>query len=208
MRSPLWLVVLLLYTASTAWAVPGLKPDGTLDREKISEFYFDGEFQKVSAALETFRKQNPSAGDEDRIFVYKYLSVVYAANPGTRDKAESYMYQLLKLVPTATLLDMYVSDNIKSIFKNVREEYEERMKYAEPEATSAKPVEQETAPAPDSLSSVSEESAATPEVPEKKPERSRKWIWWTLGGAAVVAVVVVFIILGSEDDSGGVDINQ
>lgn len=59
-----------------------------LDKESIKELYFDGEFKAVAEGLESFLETEEDLSDEDRIFAYKYLSVVHAANPDTRKKAE------------------------------------------------------------------------------------------------------------------------
>jgi len=186
------LYILLILTIQTGWCVSGINQDGSLNKKVVGEFYFDGDFDKVIDALEHFRKNNPDASDKDKIFMYKYLSVVYAARQETRDKGESYMYQLLKLVPTATLIDMYISDNIKSIFKNVKEEYQERLSYMN-KADSTKQSEaeigkSETHTAPEPVQPVKSS--------EKKSAKSKKWVWWTVGGVAIAAVVVTFIVVG------------
>jgi hypothetical protein len=49
--------------------------------------------------------------------------VVYSASPETREKGRYYMMRLLELVPTAKLIDMFVSDEIDRIFEKVREEF-------------------------------------------------------------------------------------
>ena len=114
------IISFVLLTLSTTFAQ--LDPDA-LDRKKVNDYYFDGEFEPVILELELFIKTHPNMSKRDRIFAYKHLSVVFAADPTTRLKGESYMYQLLKLAPTIEILDMYVSDNIKSIFNNVRTDY-------------------------------------------------------------------------------------
>ena len=104
------------------------------------------------------------------------------------------MYQLLKLVPTATLIDMYISDNIKSIFKNVKEEYLERTQYIQGKKQK-KPSEPET------ITPASTTQVVPAKKSEQKPQKSKKWIWWTAGGAVVAIIVVTFILLsGQEED--------
>ncbi len=59
----------------------------------MSRAFFEGEFEVVSHKLESFLKTHGSEVSRSEIkFVYKYLSVVYAADPNTKVKAESYMY--------------------------------------------------------------------------------------------------------------------
>ncbi|MFC1586148.1 hypothetical protein ACFL5V_11415 [Fibrobacterota bacterium] len=189
------IVLLLFASGSTSWTMPGLLEDGSLNREEIQKLYFDGEFEPVAAALEQFRKINPQASEEDRIFMYKYLSVVYAANSETRDKAESYMYQLLKLVPAVDLMDMYISDSIKAIFNKVKTEYQARNQPAAPkeQKKQSDPVvvkKPDPAPAPQ----------APAEKEADKPEPNRRWIWWTAGGLAVAGAVTAFVLLSGDEE--------
>jgi len=181
----------LLVLASVAFvaALPaGLNSDGSLDKEIIRKFYFDGEFEKVTQALENFRKQNPDANEVNKIFMFKHLSVVYAANPDTRLKGESYMYQLLKLVPSVTLIDMYISDNIKAIFKNVKTDYQERHSLLEKQHVSTE------------SSSVALEDKSQEGSTEAANSGSRKWMWWTAGGVALAGAVTVFILVSGDDE--------
>jgi len=122
-------VIICLLIIFNGFSISGLNPDGSLDQDRIYALYFDGNFEEVRHILETFRKEQPSPSENDKVFMYKYLGIVYAANPETRDQAESYLYQLLKLKPTIEVLDMYISENIKVIFKNVKKDYELKMKY-------------------------------------------------------------------------------
>ena len=157
---------------------PGLLEDGSIDKEAVRKFYFDGDFDKVKRALETFRKSNPGAPVHDMAFVYKYLGVVYAADSDSRQKAESYMFQMFKLMPNIDLIDMYVSDQVESIFQKVKKRYQEMH--------------------PDQAI----RSGGNPEIQqkEKKEEKkSKQWIWWTAGGVGVAAAVTGFLLLSSEE---------
>ncbi len=122
---PLLLVFLMPHIAA-AQSIPGIRADGTLDRKFIEENYYNGDFDPCLEALEHYRKSNPGMTRDDTIFVYKHLSVMYAAQAETRHKAESYMYQLLKVLPSAELLDMYISSEIQALFERVRRDYEKR----------------------------------------------------------------------------------
>ncbi|MFC1586001.1 hypothetical protein ACFL5V_10675 [Fibrobacterota bacterium] len=179
----------------SGWCVPGLNPDGSLDKETISALYFNGDFKAVVDALETFRKGTPSPGKEDRIFMYKYLSVIYASKPETKDKGESYMYQLLKLVPTVDLIDMYISDNIESIFLRVKERYQ-RMESDRPDPV---PPEDENA----NLKSPSAQAGTSTETDQKQETQEgpkiKRWMWWTAGGVAVAGIVTVFLVSGGDN---------
>ncbi len=186
----LFLLILAIFPFA-AVAELGYEIDGSLDKEKITKLYFEGNFESVTNILENHRKRNPDLSDEDKIFVYKYLAVVYAANPATVDKGESYMYQLLKLVPSIELIDMYISDNIKAIFNNVKTEYERLMSYQGKDSPALTDSQEDEEP----------NSNSQPTDPEPaKPKKSKAWIWWTAGGVALTATVVAFVLFSGGDD--------
>ena len=96
--------------------VTGMEP---LDQKRIHALYNDGDFDAVVSALEAFVRRSGGYPRADSVFVAKHLAVVYSANPATREKGKYYMYQLLELLPSAKLVDMYVSDEIDRIFEKV-----------------------------------------------------------------------------------------
>ncbi|MDQ3001782.1 MAG: hypothetical protein M3Y08_11045 [Fibrobacterota bacterium] len=100
----------------------------TLNQAKIHDEYNEGNFESVTAVLESFMAKNKTYSLEDSIFIAKHLAVVYSANPKSREKGKYYMYRLLAMLPSAKLIDMYVSDEIDRIFDKVREEYLSRQK--------------------------------------------------------------------------------
>lgn len=172
-------------------AVTGLNSDGSLDRPKISKAYFEGDFDLVVEALEAFRKIRPNPSREDRIYTYKYLSVIYAAAPETRAKAESYMYQLLKIMPSIELMDLYISDNIESIFNTVRLRFEQQQRIgldsgqgSRPATSAAKPV-----PAANPATSAAAGNSKT------SGEETSSWVWWTVGAVGIAAAVTGFVYL-------------
>lgn len=154
----------------------GFKLDGTLDKEAISNAYFEGEFSRVLPPLEAYRSSFPgNATKEDSIFVYKYLSVIYAADLTKRQRAESYMVQLIKLMPTIELIDLYISDNIESIFKNVKQNYAHQKAYVQSYdeyGRSKKPI-----------------NDSGHQGSEIKKTHSNLWIWWVIGGAGSAVIV-------------------
>jgi len=171
-----WVALVLVlsgFPSNQAHAAFGFKLDGTLDKEAISHTYFEGDFGKVLPPLEMYRQTFPASSTrEDSIFVFKYLSVIYAADSTTRPKAESYMIQLLKLMPTIELVDLYISDNIHAIFKGVRKDFLEQQRYVREHDQFGRPIR-------DSVSTGKG-------TPRSKP--SRHWIGWTLGGLGTAAV--------------------
>jgi hypothetical protein len=115
--------------ASFAAAAPeAAAPASTLNQAKIHAEYNEGNFESVTAALESFMDKNKTYSLGDSIFIAKHLAVVYSANPKSREKGKYYMYRLLAMLPSAKLIDMYVSDEIDRIFDKVREEYLSRQK--------------------------------------------------------------------------------
>ena len=88
---------------------------------KIKSHYREGEFEKIRVTLEDFlKKSGKTSAPKERIFAYKYLGVVYAAEPQGYPLAETYFYQLLKLAPNAHLSDMYVSTAIEDVFSRTQ----------------------------------------------------------------------------------------
>ena len=187
-----WVKALALSLAFT-WAFApapvhaafGFNIDGTLDKKAISHAYFEGEFSRILPPLETFRQSYPNPSKDDQIFVYKYLSVIYAADSSTRKKAESYMVQLIKLMPTIELIDLYISDNIQAIFKDVKANFLKQQKYVR---------EHDVYGHPSGI-----DSALTP-APGKK---GHPFLWWTVAGLGVTAAVATTYILMSESSSPG-----
>jgi hypothetical protein len=94
-----------------------------LNQIAIHYQYGDGDFPSVIKAIDEFTATHKKYARADSIFIAKHLAVVYSANPETREKGKYYMYRLLELVPSAELVDMYVSEEIDRIFSRVREEY-------------------------------------------------------------------------------------
>lgn len=107
----------------------GLAGAVVMDTNAIHAAYLDGDFETATADLNKAIAGNALHSRSDSVFAFKHLGVMAAANPETREKGKYYMVQLLNLEPSIKILDMYASDMIYMIFKNLKEEYEEnRMK--------------------------------------------------------------------------------
>ena len=105
-------------------ALPASDTSGErLDQGRIHDLYNNGDFDPVVTVIESFISRNKTYKHEDSIFIAKHLAVVYSANPATREKGKYFMFRLLELLPSAKLVDMYVSDEVDRIFDKVREEY-------------------------------------------------------------------------------------
>lgn len=97
----------------------------TIDTAMIRKLYSDGDFDQAIQSLEKSLKEKHSFSHFDSVFTFKHLGVMYAANSKTREKGKYYLRQLLIVEPTARILDMYASDMIYAVFKNIQDEFEE-----------------------------------------------------------------------------------
>ena len=95
-----------------------------LDSAKVHMLYVEGEFDQAINILEANLRDTRQYNHNDSVFIYKHLGVMYAATDATREKGRYYMHRLLMVEPTAKIMDMYASDMIYMIFKNIQEEYE------------------------------------------------------------------------------------
>jgi hypothetical protein len=114
----------LLVSGVLAWTPSGVRAAGKpLNQIAVHYQYSDGDFPAVIQAIDAFTQSNKKYSRQDSIFIAKHLAVVYTANPDTREKGKYYMYQMLDLIPSGDLVDMYVSDEIEKIFSYVKKEY-------------------------------------------------------------------------------------
>jgi len=189
---PLSLAFVLLLLPIQASAAFGFQLDGSLDKNAISKSYFEGDFHRILPPLEAWRNSRSPKTREDSIFVYKYLSVIYAADSTTLSRAESYMVQLLKLMPTIELVDMYISDNIEAIFKDVKGKFLEQQQYIRNH---------------DELGRTRQDSVTGKTKNDSKdgalrPVKSKQWIWWTVGGVGLAAAMAgSYYVLHEEASS-------
>lgn len=168
-------------------AAKGAKP--VLDTARIHALYLDGDFDQAIRMLETPLRGRKPMTHADSVFAFKHLGVMYAATPATREKGRYYMLQLISIEPTARILDMYASDMIYLIFRNVQEEYENK----HGKTAAAAPVD--SAPAP--VAAVPKDTLPAP-VPAARPAPSRdRTLYWVAGGAAITAGAagLLFILL-------------
>ncbi|MEO6094765.1 MAG: hypothetical protein ABIW76_03460 [Fibrobacteria bacterium] len=107
--------------AKSAAAVPA--SNVVLNQKEIHAAYNEGDFEKVTALIDAFTRANKNHSRGDSIFIAKHLAVVYSANPQSREKGRYFMYRLLEMMPSAELVDMFVSDEIDRIFEKVRKEF-------------------------------------------------------------------------------------
>ena len=100
------------------------RPDAGLDSAAVRKYYLDGDFDPAIQLLEAALQSKTAYSHDDSAFIFKHLGVMYAARYETREKGKHYMHRLLQVEPTARILDMYASDMIYMIFKNIQDEFE------------------------------------------------------------------------------------
>jgi hypothetical protein len=145
-----------------------------LDQQKIHQLYTEGDFEKVLTAIHEFTQTHPTHSQDDSIFIAKYLAVIYAANPATREMGRSYMFRLLKLQPNAKIVDLFVSDEIDRTFEKTKEEFAVHQEVQKRDAL-RKAEQKKEAP-----------ERKAPAASEKK-STMRTWIWLT--GGVTLAIV-------------------
>jgi hypothetical protein len=170
--------------------------NSNLDSATIHKYYLDGDFEEAIAILETGLKEKRPFNHNDSVFIFKHLGVMYAAQYETREKGKFYMHQLLMTEPTAKIMDMYASDMIYMIFKNIQDEFESnRMRIAD---------------ADDAANGNSQAHSNGKDPARQKNEArisSGNTALW-VGATAVAAVAVgigAYFILSDEPDSGDSD---
>jgi hypothetical protein len=114
--------------APSAAPVPAASGD-TVDRKRVHAEYGDGNFETVVQILEDYRARHDRYRAADSVVIAKYLGVVYAANPATREKGKYWLYRMLQLDPGQDLVDLYVGEEVQSVFERVREEFIVRRNY-------------------------------------------------------------------------------
>jgi hypothetical protein len=164
---------------------------------KIKNLYNEGEFEKIRVSLEDFlKKSGKTSQPKERIFAYKYLGVIYAAEPQGYPLAETYFYQLLKLAPNAHLSDMYVSTAIEDVFSRTqvrfRKENQENLEFDE-FGNPRKSPDTSMGLAPikrDTTRPIRPKNVDLPPPRQPAPQRQssmRAWPW-VVGGGLVLAV--------------------
>lgn len=168
--------------ASSAVAAGTIGAGQALDQERIHDEYNEGNFDAVLTALNGFMAANKTYSHADSVFIAKHLAVVYSANPATREKGRYFMYRLLELLPSAKLVDMYVSEEIDRIFDKVREEFSARQnRFGAASAAQAPPDKGAAAPP------AGPPSQGKPVAARKDKAGGGHAGLWVAGSAAVLA---------------------
>jgi len=163
-----------------------------LDSIKVHRLYLDGEFDAAIAMLEDNLKDSRQYRHEDSVFIFKHLGVMYAAQYHTREKGKYYMNRLLMVEPTAKIMDMYASDMIYMIFKNIQEEYEQNRNSIN--AQGQLRVARDTTASSKTKREPEDAEAQRPKIGAQN-SRSNTWIWTGAAVATVAAGVGAYILL-------------
>lgn len=197
----------------------GIRRDGKLDQPAISKAYKESDWDQVTTALEGYlrRHGDSKVSPEERIFAYKYLGVIYAADSLSRTKAESYFTRLLNLSPKVAIVDLFPSKRVNDLFREMKREHEERLQYTQEFDTYGResdPViggkNRENSNANNAVKSDSMPTLASRErSPQPIPARntretqikskSNAWVWWTVGIAAAAGAGAGAYYLTSQD---------
>lgn len=137
-------------------------PKHALDQSRIRANYHDGEFEKVIKELGAFIKSGRTCSPSESLFVEKHLAVVYAANPGTRERGRYHMFRLLDKEGGSDLLDMFVGDEVDAVFAKVLKEHSLR--------TDAKRKERKPAKAAAPLARIPEAKKPAPAATAKSAQ--------------------------------------
>lgn len=210
-RSTLVLFLAAAAFASPAPAKPAAAPAGhasTLDQKAVHNAYNEGDFEKVTNLIEAYNKANGTYSRADSVFIAKHLAVVYSANPQTREKGKYYMYRLLEMMPSAELVDMFVSDEIDRIFEKVRKEFVARQKGFGVDSTQISSPEK-----PSTGSAANAERAAARPAPAgpsneylKASHTGSGTFWkrngmWVAGGVGLAVAATVAYFVATSDDA-------
>jgi hypothetical protein len=175
---------------------PSLKPSTGIDSAKIRKLYQDGDFEQAIALLESALKEKQVVTHRDSVLAFKHLGVMYAADDITRERGKYFMLQLLTIEPTARIMDMYASDMIYMIFKNIQEEYEssrDRFVRADKQLNGRKYA---------SDAEPGEDPGGKPAKSEAKAGSSRGYLWMGAVVAMVGAGVAVYMLTDTETAPG------
>lgn len=174
------LVLILIGLGSAIPTKAAAKSRVPLDTSVIRKTYIDGDFDRAIEDIERALKWGGPFSQPDSVFMFKHLGVMYAAKYETREKGKHYMLQLLTVEPAARILDMYASDMIYMIFKNIQTEFE---------ATQGR------------LLVDNGDLVRTPTAKVSKREsqpKSRAWIGWTAGAVAAAGGIALTLHLIDE----------
>jgi hypothetical protein len=167
-------------------ASPNSGKKAVIDTSHVRKLYQDGDFEPAIGILEEAIRNKNVPDHRDSVFVFKHLGVMYAASEHTRERGKYFMMQLLTIEPTARIMDMYASDMIYMIFRNIQEEFSQNHFVPVTAASSHEPTPV---------------TPAEPDRPTAAPSKSgRGKIFAWAGAVAVGAGVTLYVLNNSEPE--------
>lgn len=209
------IAILANLLAATAGAAPAPTPAArksapagpvVLRQQAIHIAYNEGDFDKVIAEIETFTRANRTYTRADSIFIAKHLAVVHTANPSTREKGKYYMYRLLEMVPSAELVDMFVSDEIDRIFDKVRKEFLSRQQGFGVDSTQISIPDKPAGKGDPALAAARTADPAQPSATQGDTGVApfyKKRGFWMMTGAGLAAVGAVVTYVHAQEEGSG-----
>ena len=169
-----------------------------LDQKRVHFAYKDGDFDIVSQELEKYARDFKGRKwlREDSIFLYKHLAVVYTASPETREKGKYFIISMLRIMPSAEILDMYVSEEVDRIFLRTRQEFLANMKMFAVDTSSikiptARPLGKGVA--------YQDSANGSGNLKSKESKGGVGW-WWAAGGMTLVAAGAATYFVMQDDE--------
>jgi hypothetical protein len=188
------LMIFSLFGPSPAEAAP------KFDTAQIHRIYMDGEFDKAIKLVESGLSSGSVTSHTDSVFAFKHLGVMYTANYETREVGKKYMYQLLFIEPTARIMDMYASDMIYMIFRNIQEEFEQNRMFMGMQRQSQ--IRADTPSAGAGTRAKKDTPRTDPRASDSRSSGGKKWIWGGFAVAAVAAGVGAYVLMNDHGVSG------
>ncbi len=180
-----------------------------VDKKAIKELYYQGDFEPLISLLESLRSQRRIRDREDSVFIFKYLGVLYGADTTTRRQAEAFLYQMLKLDPASGLEELMVSDEIVTLFREVKRRYLKRHPFPLESLPPPDGLERDSALAAGNGSAQADSGAIASAAPKPLEPKSKASsspgplgiaTWkWVAGGAVVAAAAVGTVILVNQE---------
>jgi hypothetical protein len=167
-----------------------------LDTQKIHDTYLEGDIDKARKTLEDYRTKTSEPSFGERIFIAKYLGVIYAASPSTHEKARELFRELLALDSGAKIVDMYPSDEIMKLFRSVEEESLANINTA----SDSLPLSTSPATSSGSIQNTRQSSGKSSDPNLASRFKNIKPVWWATAGLGTVAIVTTWIFLASDEE--------
>jgi hypothetical protein len=105
------------------YAESGRLPVLPLDTAVLRESFTSGKREDLRLSLESLMRSPIPLSPVDRGECLRYLSAIYGDEPGAGSKASSHMYQLLRLQPDRTALNLPVKAGTEALFDRIRAEF-------------------------------------------------------------------------------------